>query len=52
MKFYDASRPQYLETDASGVGPGARLVQIRDGMNCGVTGVPDSATLHPVAFAS
>ena len=34
MKFFDAARPLYLETNASGIGHGARLLQVRDGMNC------------------
>ena len=34
MKFYDKSRPLYLETDASGVGLGATLLQMRDGATC------------------
>ena len=33
MKFYDVTGPVYLETDASGVGLGAGLLHIRDGMN-------------------
>ena len=33
MKFYNKTRPLYLETDIYGVGLGARLLQIRDGMN-------------------
>ena len=35
MKFQNASRPLYLETDATGVGLRARLLQVSDGMNCG-----------------
>ena len=52
MKFYDASRPPHLETDASGVRLRARLLQIRDGMNCGHDEIPDNTMLHPIAFAS
>ena len=33
MKCYDTSRSLYLETDVSGVGLGAGLLQVRDGMN-------------------
>ena len=33
MKFYDAARPLYLENDASSIGLGAGLLQVRDGMN-------------------
>ena len=49
--FFNASRPLYLETDASGAGLGARLLQIRNGMNCGKDKVSDNATLHPITFA-
>ena len=48
MKFYDAFRPLYLETDASGVGLGAGL--LRAGMNCGHDEIPDSVTLCPNCF--
>ena len=34
MAFYDESRPSHLETDESGIGLGAALLQIRDGMIC------------------
>ena len=44
MTFCDASIPLYLETDASGVCLGARLLQVRNGMNCGCEEGPDSAT--------
>ena len=52
MKFYDACRSLYLETDTPSVGLRSRLLQVRDGMNCGHDKVPDNATLHPHAFAS
>ena len=45
MKFYDVARPLFLETDASGIGFGAGLLQVRDGMNCGHDEVPDNAIL-------
>ena len=34
MKFFNEKRLLYLETDASGVGLGTRLLQIRDEMYC------------------
>ena len=52
MKFYDTPKSLYLETDASGVSLGARLLHIRDGMNCGCDELPDNAAMCPVAFAS
>ena len=45
MKFYDETKPLYLETDASGVGLGANLLQTRDG-------APDNTILQPIAFTS
>ena len=35
MTLYDVSRPLYLKTNASGVGIGAELLQLRKGMNYG-----------------
>ena len=52
MKFYDASKPLHLERDASGVSPGAGLLQVRDQINCGQDEIPDNTALHPTAFAS
>ena len=52
MKFYDAYRPLYLETDVQGVGLRGRLLQLRDGMNSGQDKVPDNLSLCSIAFAS
>ena len=42
----------YLGTDVSGIGLGAGLLQIREGMKCPYSDTPDNTTLHPMAFAS
>ena len=44
--------PYAWELDALGVSLGARPLQVRNCINCGHDKVSDSATLHPVAFAS
>ena len=50
-KFYDVSRPLYLETDVSGVSFVAELLQVRKGMNCEHDKVPDNVTLYSIIFA-
>ena len=45
MKFYDVARPLHLETNSSGIGLGARLLQEWDGMNCGHDEIPDNTIL-------
>ena len=34
MKFYNENKPLYLVTDASGVGPGTGLLQVRESIIC------------------
>ena len=52
MKFYDDTKLLYLETDASGVGLGAALLQKCEGTICQKDTVCDNTILHPIAFAS
>ena len=52
MKFYDDTKLLYLETDVSGIGPGAALLQLHDNTTCQKGMVPDNIILHPTAFAS
>ena len=52
MKFYDDTKPLYLETNASGISLGAALLQLRNNTNCPKDTAPDNTILHPIAFAS
>ena len=52
MKFYDDTKPLYLETDASRVGLGAALLQTWEGTTCQKDIVLYNTILHPIAFAS
>ena len=52
MKFYDGTKPLYLETDASRIGFGAVLLQTRDGMTCPKHSVTDNTILQPIVFVS
>ena len=52
MTFYDVTKLLYLETDASGVGLSAALLQMHEGTTCQKDTVPDNTILHPTAFAS
>ena len=52
MKFYDNTKPLYLETDALGVSLGGALLQLCDNTACQKGMAPDNTNLHPIAFAS
>ena len=52
MKFYNNTKPFYLETDASGIHLGAALLQMHKGTACKKDVAPDDTTLCPIAFAS
>ena len=52
MKFYDDNKPLYIETDASGVGLGAALLQTRRNTSCHRDKAPDISFLTPIAFSS
>ena len=52
MKFYDDTKPLYLETDASGVGLEAALLQLHNNTTCQKGMAPDSTILWPIAFAN
>ena len=52
MKFYDDTKLLYLETDTSGVGLGAALLQLYDNTTCQKDVVPGNTILFPIAFAS
>ena len=52
MKFYDDSKPLYLETDASRVGLGGALLQLHNNMVCQKAIAPDNIALCPIVFSS
>ena len=52
MKYYNDTKLLYLETDASGVGLRASLLQLCDKTTCQKDRVPDNIILHPIAFVS
>ena len=52
IKFYDDTKPLYLETDASDISLEAALLQLRDNMNCPKDTAPDNTILHPIVFAN
>ena len=52
MKFYDGTKPLYLETDASGAGLGAGLLQTRNGTNCLRDMALDNNILRAITFIS
>ena len=52
MKFYDETKPLNLNTDVSGVGLRAGLLQTRNGISCPRDMAPDSNILRPIALAN
>ena len=52
MKFYDDTKPLYLETGASRVSLGAALLQLCNNTACQKGVAPDNTILCPIAFAS
>ena len=52
MKFYDDTKPLYIETDASGISLEAALLQLRDNTSGQRDTASDNTILHPIAFVS
>ena len=52
MSIYDETKPLYIETDISGVGRGAALLQIRSRTSCFRDKVPENSILRPIAFTN
>ena len=52
MKFYDEMQSLYLETETSGIGLGAALLQTRSGTSCPRDKAPYNSILRPIAFVS
>ena len=51
MKFYDKTKPQYMETDASAVGLGTALLQTRSSTGCPRDEEPDNSILRHTTLA-
>ena len=52
MKDYDDTKLLYLETDVSGIGLGAALLQLHNNTTCQKGMAPGNIILCPIAFAS
>ena len=52
MKFYGETKPLYIQTDTSGVGLEAALLQTRSNISCPRDETPYNSILRPIAFAS
>ena len=51
-KFYDETKPLYIETDVSGVGLGAAVLPARSSTSCSRDEAPDNSILRHTAFVS
>ena len=51
IKFYDETKPLYRETNVSGDGLGAALLQRRSNTSCHRDEVVDNSILRPTAFS-
>ena len=52
MKFYDETKPLYIEMDTCGAGLGAALLQTRNNTSCTKDEAQDNNILRPSAFFS
>ena len=52
MKFYDETKPKYLETNVSGIGFEAALLQTRDEATYPRNIAPDNSVFRPITCAS
>ena len=52
LKFYNETKPLYLETDVSEVGLGADLLQTINGTSCPRDVAPDNNIHRPIIFAN
>ena len=52
MKFYDKTKPLYIEKDVPRVGLVAALLQRRSNKNCHRDYAPDNSILRSIAFTS
>ena len=52
IKFYDKTKPLYLEMGASRIGLGTTLLQTRDGTTYPEDTAPDNTTMRQIPFAS
>ena len=52
MKFYDETKPLYLESDALWIGLGATLLQTRDGTTCPKDIAPGPSHLQSKSLTS
>ena len=52
MKFYNVRNPLYLEKDISGIVLGVIQLQVKDGLNCGRSEIPNNKILWLIELAN